>query len=174
LLYTALPNWAQSLGIVFSFMLIFPSWGGMINGLLTLRGAWDKVRDDVILKFMVVAVTAYGMATFEGPMLSLKTINAVSHFTDWTIAHVHVGGLGWNGMLTFGILYWLIPRIFKTELYSKKLANFHFWIATLGILFWVIPMYWAGFMQSSMWKQFTPSGQLKYQFLETVNFMKPF
>jgi cytochrome c oxidase cbb3-type subunit I/II len=174
LLYTALPNWAQSLGIVFSFMLIFPSWGGMINGLLTLRGAWDKVRDDVILKFMVVAVTAYGMSTFEGPMLSLKTINAVSHFTDWTIAHVHVGGLGWNGMLTFGVLYWLIPRIFKTELHSKKLANFHFWIATLGILFWVIPMYWAGFMQSFMWKQFTVSGQLKYQFLETVTFMKPF
>jgi cytochrome c oxidase cbb3-type subunit I/II len=174
LLYTALPNWAQSLGIVFSFMLIFPSWGGMINGLLTLRGAWDKVRDDVILKFMVVAVTAYGMATFEGPMLSLKTINAVSHFTDWTIAHVHVGGLGWNGMLTFGILYWIIPRIFRTELHSKKLANFHFWIATLGILFYAIPMYWAGFMQSSMWKQFTPSGQLKYQFLDTVNFMRPF
>src|SRR5512132_4071564 len=147
LLYTALPNWAQSLGIVFSFMLIFLSWGGMINGLLTLRGAWDKVRDDVILKFMVVAVTAYGMATFEGPMLSLKTINAVSHFTDWTIAHVHVGGLGWNGMLTFGILYWIIPRIFRTELHSKKLANFQFWIATLGILFYAIPMYMAGFMQ---------------------------
>lgn len=174
LLYTALPNWAQSLGIVFSFMLIFPSWGGMINGLLTLRGAWDKVRDDVILKFMVVAVTAYGMATFEGPMLSLKSINAISHFTDWTIAHVHVGGLGWNGMLTFGILYWIIPRIFRTELYSKKLASFHFWIATLGILFWAIPMYWAGFMQSFMWKQFTPSGQLKYQFLDTVTYMKPF
>jgi cytochrome c oxidase cbb3-type subunit I/II len=174
LLYSALPNWAQSLGIVFSFALIFPSWGGMINGLLTLRGAWDKVREDVILKFLVVAVTAYGMATFEGPMLSLKTINAISHFTDWTIAHVHVGGLGWNGMLTFGILYWLIPRIFKTELYSKKLANTHFWIATLGILFYAIPMYVAGFMQASMWKQFTPSGQLKYQFLETVTFMKPF
>jgi len=174
LLYTALPNWAQSLGIVFSFMLIFPSWGGMINGLLTLRGAWDKVRDDVILKFMVVAVTAYGMATFEGPMLSLKSINAISHFTDWTIAHVHVGGLGWNGMLTFGILYWIIPKIFRTELYSKKLANFHFWVATLGILFYAIPMYWAGFMQSSMWKQFTESGQLKYQFLDTVNFMRPF
>jgi len=174
LLYSALPNWAQSLGIVFSFMLIFPSWGGMINGLLTLRGAWDRVREDVILKFMVVAVTAYGMATFEGPMLSLKTINAVSHFTDWTIAHVHVGGLGWNGMLTFGILYWIIPRIFKTELYSKKLANIHFWIATLGILFYAVPMYIAGFMQASMWKQFTPSGQLKYQFLETVTFMKPF
>ncbi|MGE5519383.1 MAG: cytochrome-c oxidase, cbb3-type subunit I [Candidatus Dadabacteria bacterium] len=174
LLYSALPNWAQSLGIVFSFALIFPSWGGMINGLLTLRGAWDKVREDVILKFLVVAVTAYGMATFEGPMLSLKTINAISHFTDWTIAHVHVGGLGWNGMLTFGILYWIIPRIFRTELYSKKLANAHFWIATLGIIFWAVPMYIAGFMQSLMWKQFTPSGQLKYQFLETVTFMKPF
>jgi cytochrome c oxidase cbb3-type subunit I/II len=174
LLYTALPNWAQSLGIVFSFMLIFPSWGGMINGLLTLRGAWDKVRDDVILKFMVVAVTAYGMATFEGPMLSLKSINALSHFTDWTVAHVHVGGLGWNGMLTFGILYWIIPKIFRTELFSKKLANLHFWLGTLGILFWAIPMYWAGFMQTSMWKQFTPSGQLKYQFLDTVTFMKPF
>ena len=174
LLYTALPNWAQSLGIVFSVMLIFPSWGGMINGLLTLRGAWDKVREDVILKFMVVAVTAYGMATFEGPMLSLKTINAISHFTDWTVAHVHVGGLGWNGMLTFGILYWLIPRIFRTELYSKKLANFHFWAGTLGIVFWAVPMYWAGWTQASMWKQFTESGQLKYQFLETVTYLQPF
>ncbi|ANE53330.1 bifunctional cbb3-type cytochrome c oxidase subunit I/II [Flavisolibacter tropicus] len=174
LLYTALPNWAQSLGIVFSFTLIFPSWGGMINGLLTLRGAWDKVREDVILKFMVVAVTAYGMATFEGPMMSLKSINAISHFTDWTIAHVHVGGLGWNAMLTFGILYWLVPKIFRTELHSKKLANFHFWIATLGILFYAIPMYWAGLMQASMWKEFTPSGQLKYSFLDTVTFMKPY
>ena len=174
LLYTALPNWAQSLGIVFSFMLIFPSWGGMINGLLTLRGAWDKVREDIILKFMVVAVTAYGMSTFEGPMLSLKSINAVAHFTDWIIAHVHIGGLGWNGMLTFGILYWLIPRIYKTELYSKKLANTHFWLATLGILFYAIPMYWAGWQQTSMWKQFTESGQLKYQFLETVTYMAPF
>jgi cytochrome c oxidase cbb3-type subunit I/II len=174
LLYTSLPNWAQSLGIVFSFTLIFPSWGGMINGLLTLRGAWDKVREDVILKFMVVAVTAYGMATFEGPMLSLKSVNAISHFTDWTIAHVHVGGLGWNGMLTFGILYWLIPRIFKTGLFSKRLANFHFWIATLGIIFYAVPMYWAGFQQASMWKQFTDAGQLKYQFIETVTYMKPF
>jgi cytochrome c oxidase cbb3-type subunit I/II len=174
LLYTALPNWAQSLGIVFSFMLIFPSWGGMINGLLTLRGAWDKVREDVILKFMVVAVTAYGMSTFEGPMLSLKSINAVAHFSDWIIAHVHIGGLGWNGMLTFGIIYWLIPRIYRTELYSKKLANIHFWLATLGILFYAIPMYWAGWQQVSMWKQFTESGQLKYQFLETVTYMAPF
>ena len=174
LLYTALPNWAQSLGIVFSLMLIFPSWGGMINGLLTLRGAWDRVRDDVILKFMVVAVTAYGMSTFEGPMLSLKSVNAVAHFTDWIIAHVHVGALGWNGMLTFGILYWLIPRIFNTPLYSKKLANNHFWLGTLGIIFYAVPLYWAGFTQSSMWKQFTESGQLKYSFLETVTYLKPF
>ncbi len=174
LLYTALPNWAQSLGVVFSVMLIFPSWGGMINGLLTLRGAWDRVRDDVILKFMVVAVTAYGMATFEGPMLSLKSVSAISHYTDWIVAHVHVGALGWNGMLTFGVLYWLIPRLFKTQLYSKKLASNHFWLATLGILFWAIPMYWAGIQQSLMWKQFTEAGQLKYTFLETVTYMKPF
>ncbi len=174
LLYTALPNWAQSLGVVFSVMLIFPSWGGMINGLLTLRGAWDRVRDDVILKFMVVAVTAYGMATFEGPMLSLKNVSAISHYTDWIVAHVHVGALGWNGMLTFGILHWMIPRIFGTTLYSKKLANNHFWLGTLGIVFYAVPMYWAGFTQSSMWKQFTESGQLKYTFLETVTYMKPF
>ena len=174
LLYTALPNWAQSLGVVFSLMLIFPSWGGMINGLLTLRGAWDRVRDDVILKFMVVAITAYGMATFEGPMLSLKSVNAISHYTDWIVAHVHIGALGWNGMLTFGILYWLIPKIFKTELYSKKLANQHFWLGTLGIIFYAVPMYWAGFTQSAMWKQFTEAGQLKYSFLETVTYMKPF
>lgn len=174
LLYTALPDWAQSLGTVFSIMLIAPSWGGMLNGLLTLRGAWDKVREDVVLKFLVVAVTAYGMATFEGPMLSLKSVNAISHFTDWTIAHVHVGALGWNGFLTFGILYWLIPKIFQTDLYSKKLANWHFWIGTLGIVFYVVPMYWAGFMQSLAWKEFTPEGQLKYQFMETVTQMKPF
>ncbi len=174
LLYTALPDWAQSLGTVFSIMLIAPSWGGMLNGLLTLRGAWDKVREDPVLKFMVVAVTAYGMATFEGPMLSLKTVNAISHFTDWTIAHVHVGALGWNGFLTFGILYYIIPRIFRTRLYSIKLANRHFWIGTLGIIFYVVPMYWAGFMQSSMWKEFTPEGTLKYQFLDTVKQMQPF
>jgi cytochrome c oxidase cbb3-type subunit I/II len=169
LLYTSLPDWAQSLGTVFSIMLLAPSWGGMINGLLTLRGAWDKVREDVVLKFFVVAITAYGMSTFEGPMLSLKNVNAISHFTDWTIAHVHVGGLGWNGMLTFGVLYWLIPRIYKTELHSKKLAGFHFWIATIGILFYAIPMYWAGFTQSLMWKEFTADGVLRYpNFLETV------
>lgn len=169
LLYTALPDWAQSLGTVFSVMLIAPSWGGMINGLLTLRGAWDKVREDAILKFFVVAITAYGMATFEGPMLSLKNVNAISHFTDWTIAHAHIGGLGWNGFLTFGILYWLIPRIFNTRLYSSKLMNYHFWIGTIGILFYAVPMYWAGFTQSLMWKDFTEEGVLKYpNFLETV------
>jgi len=169
LLYTSLPDWAQSLGTVFSIMLIAPSWGGMINGLLTLRGAWDRVRESPILKFMVVAITAYGMATFEGPMLSLKNVNAISHFTDWTIAHVHVGGLGWNGMLTFGVLYWLIPRLYKTELYSMKLANFHFWIATLGIIFWTVPMYWAGFTQSLNWSRFNPDGTLVFgNFLETV------
>lgn len=169
LLYTTLPGWAQSLGVAFSVMLIAPSWGGMINGLLTLRGAWDKVRDDVILKFMVVGLTAYGMATFEGPMLSLKQINSIAHFSDWIIAHVHVGALGWNGFLTFAILYWLIPRIYKTELYSKKLASFHFWIGTLGIIFYAVPMYWAGFTQSLMLKEFTAEGMLKYpNFLETT------
>ncbi|MFY7707413.1 MAG: cytochrome-c oxidase, cbb3-type subunit I [Flavobacteriales bacterium] len=174
LLYTSLPDWAQSLGTVFSVMLIAPSWGGMINGLLTLRGAWDKVRDDVVLKFMVVAITAYGMATFEGPMLSLKNVNAISHFTDWTIAHVHVGALGWNGFLTFGVLYWLIPRMFQTKLASNKLANWHFWIGTLGIILYAVPMYWAGWVQSTMWKEFTPEGQLKYQFLDTVTHLRPF
>jgi len=169
LLYSALPDWAQSLGTVFSVMLIAPSWGGMINGLLTLRGAWDKVRESPVLKFMVVAVTAYGMATFEGPMLSLKNVNAISHFTDWIISHVHVGALGWNGFLTFGILYWLVPKLWNTELYSKKLANFHFWIGFLGILFYVVPMYWSGITQSLMWKQFTPDGVLQNpNFLETV------
>lgn len=169
LLYSALPGWAQSLGVAFSIMLIAPSWGGMINGLLTLRGAWDKVRDDATLKFMVVALTAYGMATFEGPMLSLKSVNAIAHYTDWIVAHVHVGALGWNGFMTFGILYWLVPRIYRTPLYSKKLANFHFWIGTLGILFYAIPLYWAGFTQGLMWKEFTPEGLLHYpNFLETV------
>ncbi|MEW5844258.1 MAG: cytochrome-c oxidase, cbb3-type subunit I [Bacteroidota bacterium] len=169
LLYSALPDWAQSLGTVFSIMLIAPSWGGMLNGLLTLRGAWDRVRDNPILKFMVVAVTAYGMATFEGPMLSLKNVNAIAHFTDWIIAHVHVGALGWNGMLSFGILYWMVPKLWNTELYSKKLANTHFWISTLGIVFYVIPMYWSGITQSLMWKQFNPLGMLQYpNFLETT------
>ncbi len=174
LLYTSLPDWAQSLGTVFSIMLIAPSWGGMLNGLLTLRGAWDRVRQDPILKFMVVAVTAYGMSTFEGPMLSIKSVNAISHFTDWTIGHVHIGTLGWNGFLTFGVLYWLLPRIYKTKLHSVRLANAHFWIGTLGILFYAIPLYWAGWTQSLMWKQFTPDGFLQYgNFLETVTQILP-
>jgi len=174
LLYNALPDWAQSLGTVFSVMLIAPSWGGMLNGLLTLRGAWDRVREDPILKFLVVAVTAYGMSTFEGPMLSLKNFNAVAHFTDWIIAHVHVGGLGWNGFLTFAMLYYLIPRMYGTQLFSKKLANVHFWIGTLGIIFYALPLYWAGFTQSLMWKQFSPDGTLVYSnFLETVTQIMP-
>ncbi|TCV13699.1 cytochrome c oxidase cbb3-type subunit I/II [Sphingobacterium alimentarium] len=169
LLYTSLPSWVQSLGVVFSIMLIAPSWGGMINGLLTLRGAWDKVRVEPILKFMVVALTCYGMATFEGPLLSLKQVNAIAHFTDWIVAHVHVGALGWNGFMTFAILYWLLPRVYNTELYSKKLANVHFWLGTLGILFYAIPMYWAAVVQGLMWKEFTPEGVLKYpNFLATT------
>lgn len=175
LLYTSLPDWAQSLGVVFSVMLIAPSWGGMLNGLLTLRGAWDRVRDDVMLKFMVVALTCYGMATFEGPMLSLKNVNVISHFTDWTVAHVHVGGLGWNAMLTFGLLYWLFPKIYKTELYSKKAANQHFWIATLGVILYAVPMYIAGFMQGLMWQDFNPDGTLvNADFLKIVEAMKPY
>ncbi len=169
LLYSTLPDWAQNLGVVFSIMLIAPSWGGMINGLLTLRGAWDKVRTDAVLKFFVVGVTGYGMATFEGPMLSLKNVNAIAHFTDWIVAHVHVGALAWNGFMTFGMIYWIIPRITKTKLYSEKLANFHFWIGTLGIILYALPMYVAGFVQSLMWKQFNEDGTLMYgQFMDTV------
>ncbi|MAM18968.1 MAG: cytochrome-c oxidase, cbb3-type subunit I [Christiangramia sp.] len=174
LLYTALPDWAQNLGVAFSVMLLFPSWGGMINGLLTLRGAWDKVRVDPVLKFMVVAITGYGMATFEGPMLSLKNVNAIAHFSDWIIAHVHVGALAWNGFLTFGMVYWLVPKLFKTQLWSVKLANTHFWIGTLGIILYALPMYVAGFVQASMWKQFNPDGTLTYgNFLETVTQIIP-
>jgi cytochrome c oxidase cbb3-type subunit I/II len=174
LLYSTLPDWAQNLGVVFSIMLIAPSWGGMINGLLTLRGVWDKVRTDVVLKFFVVAITGYGMATFEGPMLSLKNVNAIAHYTDWIIAHVHVGALAWNGFLIFGMIYWLIPRMTKSKLYSDKLANFHFWIGTLGIILYSLPMYVAGFTQASMWKQFKPDGTLQYgNFLETVTQIMP-
>ncbi|SFB86519.1 cytochrome c oxidase cbb3-type subunit I/II [Flagellimonas taeanensis] len=174
LLYSSLPDWAQNLGVVFSVMLIAPSWGGMINGLLTLRGVWDKVRTDATLKFMVVAITGYGMATFEGPMLSLKNVNAIAHFSDWIIAHVHVGALAWNGFLTFGMVYWLVPRMFKTDLHSKGLANFHFWIGTLGIVLYTLPMYVAGFTQALMWKDFNPDGTLVYgNFLETVSQIIP-
>ncbi|MBK8956751.1 MAG: cytochrome-c oxidase, cbb3-type subunit I [Saprospiraceae bacterium] len=174
LLYTALPDWAQSLGTVFSIMLILPSWGGMLNGLFTLRGAWDKVREDPVLKFFVVAVTAYGMSTFEGPMLSLKNVNAISHYSDWTVAHVHIGALGWNGFLTFGMLYWLIPKLYNVNLYSKKLASTHFWIGTLGIILYAIPMYWSAFRSYFMMKTFTPEGQLQYQFMDVVQTVMPF
>jgi len=174
LLYSTLPDWAQNLGVAFSIMLLAPSWGGMINGLLTLRGAWDKVRTDPVLKFMVVAITGYGMATFEGPMLSLKNVNAIAHFSDWVIAHVHVGALAWNGFFTFGMIYWLIPKLFKTKLWSNKLANAHFWVGTLGIILYALPMYVAGFVQASMWKQFNPDGTLTYgNFLETVSEIIP-
>ncbi len=169
LLYTALPDWVQTLGVVFSIMLIAPSWGGMLNGLLTLRGAWDRVREDPVLKFMVVAVTAYGMATLEGPLLGLKNINAIAHYTDWIVAHVHIGGLGWNGFMIFGMLYWMLPRMWKTKIYSVSLANTHFWLGTLGIVFYALPLYVAGITQSLMWKQFNAEGFLEYKnFLETV------
>lgn len=169
LLYSSLPDWAQTLGVIFSVALIAPSWGGMLNGLLTLRGVWDKVRDSALLKFMVVGITTYGMATFEGPMLSLKNVNAIAHFTDWIVAHVHTGALGWNGFLTFAMLYYMIPKIYNTKLYSMKLAGTHFWIATLGIIFYVIPMYFSGFTQGLMWKEFTEDGLLRYgNFLETT------
>ena len=174
LLYSALPDWAQNLGVTFSVMLIMPSWGGMINGLLTLRGAWDKVRTSPVLKFMVVAITGYGMSTFEGPMLSLKNVNAIAHFTDWIIAHVHVGALAWNGFLTFGMIYWLVPKLVKTKLYSTALANVHFWFGTLGIILYALPMYVAGFVQALMWKDFNPDGSLLYgNFLETVQEIMP-
>jgi cytochrome c oxidase cbb3-type subunit I/II len=174
LLYNSLPDWAQTLGMVFSIMLIAPSWGGMVNGLLTLRGAWDKVREDPVLKFFVVAVTAYGMSTLEGPLMSIKAINAFTHFTDWTVAHAHVGALGWNGFLTFGMLYWLIPRLWNTNIFSRKLANIHFWLGTLGIIFYAIPLYWGAVVQTLMWKEFDDMGFLRYpNFLETVTQIIP-
>jgi cytochrome c oxidase cbb3-type subunit I/II len=174
LLYTALPDWIQSLGTVFSLMLIAPSWGGMLNGLLTLRGVWDKVRRDPILKFFVVAITAYGMSTFEGPMMSIKSVNAISHYTDWTIGHVHIGALGWNGMLTFGMLYWMLPRLYNTKLFSVKWAEWHFWLGTIGIIMYAIPMYWGGITQQLMWKEFAADGTLVYgNFLDTVTQLLP-
>ncbi|CAN5909229.1 cytochrome-c oxidase, cbb3-type subunit I [soil metagenome] len=172
--YTALPQWASTLGMVFSVMLWMPSWGGMINGLLTLRGAWDKVAEDPVLKFFVVAITFYGMATFEGPMLSVKSVNALSHYTDWNIAHVHGGALGWVGFMIFGMIYWLVPRLFQTPLYSKKLATTHFWVATIGIVLYVIAMWAAGISQGRMWRAFDETGRLQYpDFLETVTRLVP-
>jgi len=172
--YTALPDWASTLGMLFSVMLWMPSWGGMINGLLTLRGAWHKVSEEPVLKFFVVAITAYGMSTFEGPMLSVKSVNALAHYTDWIIAHVHTGALGWNGLLTFGMVYWLAPRLFQTPLYSKKLAELHFWISSFGILLYVAAIYSAGITQGLMWRAFDETGRLAYpDFVETVTKLLP-
>jgi len=174
LLYQALPEWVQALGVTFSIMLIAPSWGGMINGLLTLRGAWDRVRDSAALKFLVVAVTAYGLSTFEGPMMSLRNVNMITHFTDWTIAHTHIAGMAWNGGIVFGMLYFLVPRLFRTRIYSEKLANAHFWIATLSILVYAIPLYWSAVTQWLMLKEYTPEGFLAYPiFLETLTQILP-
>ena len=173
--YTAVPGWAQALGTGFSIMLIAPSWGGMLNGLLTLRGAWDKVREDPVLKFFVVAVTCYGMATFEGPLLATKTLNKIGHYTDWVIGHVHVGALGWNGFMTFGMVYFLLPILWRTKLWSVKLANWHFWLGTLGIIFYAVPLYISGFTQGLMWKQFNPDGTLVYKnWLDTVTAIIPY
>ncbi len=174
LLYQALPEWVQALGVTFSIMLIAPSWGGMINGLLTLRGAWDRVRDSAALKFLVVAVTAYGLSTFEGPMMSLRNVNMITHFTDWTIAHTHIAGMAWNGGIVFGMLYFLVPKLFRTRIYSEKLANAHFWIATLSILVYAIPLYWSAVTQWLMLKEYTPEGFLAYPiFLETLTQILP-
>lgn len=173
--YTSIPAWAQALGTGFSIMLIAPSWGGMLNGLLTLRGAWDKVREDPVLKFFVVAITCYGMATFEGPLLATKTLNKIGHFTDWVIGHVHLGALGWNGFMTFGMIYFLLPILWRTKLWSVKLANWHFWLGTLGIIFYAVPLYIAGFTQGLMWKQFNPDGTLVYKnWLDTVTAIIPY
>ena len=173
--YTALPAWAQAVGTGFSIMLIAPSWGGMLNGLLTLRGAWDKVRENPILKFFVVAVTCYGMATFEGPLLATKNINKIGHFTDWVIGHVHLGALGWNGFMAFGVIYYLIPILWRTKLYSTRLANWHFWLGTLGIIFYAVPMYISGFTQGLMRKQFNPDGTLVWKnWLDTVTAIIPY
>jgi cytochrome c oxidase cbb3-type subunit I/II len=172
--YTSLPDWAQTLGMVFSVMLWMPSWGGMINGLFTLRGAWNKVSEDPVLKFFVVGITFYGMSTFEGPMLSVKAVNSLSHYTDWTIAHVHSGALGWNGFMTFGMIYWLAPRLFQTKLFSQKLAELHFWLGTVGILLYIVSMYTAGVTQGLMWRAFDETGRLAYpDFVETVMQLMP-
>jgi len=167
--YTALPAWASTLGMLFSVMLWMPSWGGMVNGLLTLRGAWNKVAEDAVLKFFVVAITFYGMSTFEGPLMSIKSVNALSHYTDWTIAHVHAGALGWVGFMSFGMMYWLMPRLFQTPLWSKKLMDLHFWVATIGILLYIVAIYAAGLTQGLMWRAFDETGRLAYpDFIETT------
>ena len=172
--YTALPDWAQSLGMVFSLILLAPSWGGMINGIMTLSGAWEKLRSDPILKFLIVSVSFYGMSTFEGPMMSIKTVNALSHYTDWTIGHVHSGALGWVGFISIGSMYYLIPRLFNRELYSLKLAETHFWVATIGIVLYITAMWISGVMQGLMWRAVNPDGTLTYSFVESVQAMHPY
>ena len=172
--YTALPDWAQTLGMVFSIMLWMPSWGGMINGLMTLNGAWDKIRTDPIIRMMVMALAFYGMSTFEGPLMSIKAVNSLSHYTDWTIGHVHSGALGWNGMITFACLYYLAPRLWKRErLYSLRLVNWHFWLATVGIVLYAASMWVAGIMQGLMWREYGSDGYLVYAFSEVVSAMFP-
>ena len=173
--YTAVPDWAQTLGMVFSIMLWMPSWGGMINGLMTLSGAWDKVRTDPIIRLMVAAIAFYGMATFEGPMLSIKAVNSLSHYTDWTIGHVHAGALGWNGMITFAAVYYLTPKLWDRErLYSIRMVNWHFWLATLGIVLYAAAMWVAGIQQGLMWREYDDQGFLVYSFAETVLAMFPY
>ncbi|ACI94447.1 cytochrome c oxidase, Cbb3-type, subunit I [Afipia carboxidovorans OM5] len=173
--YTAVPDWAQTLGMVFSIMLWMPSWGGMINGLMTLSGAWDKIRTDPIVRLMVAAMAFYGMATFEGPMLSIKSVNSLSHYTDWTIAHVHAGALGWNGMITFAAVYFLAPRLWgRDRLYSIRMVNWHFWLATLGIVLYAASMWVSGIMQGLMWREYDEQGFLVYSFAETVAAMHPY
>jgi len=173
--YTALPDWTQSLGMVFSLILLAPSWGGMINGVMTLSGAWDKLRSDPILKFMIVSLSFYGMATFEGPMMSIKTVNALSHYTDWTVGHVHAGALGWVGFITMGAIYYLIPRLSgKTAMWSTKLIDVHFWVATLGIVLYIAAMWIAGVMQGLMWRAVNDDGTLTYTFVESVKATYPY
>ncbi|MCT2398615.1 cytochrome-c oxidase, cbb3-type subunit I [Novosphingobium mangrovi (ex Huang et al. 2023)] len=172
--YTALPDWAQTLGMVFSIMLWMPSWGGMINGLMTLNGAWDKVRTDPIIRMMIMSVAFYGMSTFEGPMMSIKSVNSLSHYTDWTIGHVHSGALGWNGMITFGAIYYLTPRLWGRErLYSLRMVNWHFWLATIGIVFYAASMWVAGITQGLMWREYGPDGYLVNTFADTVAALHP-
>jgi len=173
--YTALPDWAQSVGMVFSLVLLAPSWGGMINGIMTLSGAWHKLRDDPILKFLIVSLSFYGMSTFEGPMMSIKTVNALSHYTDWTIGHVHSGALGWVGFITMGSLYYLIPRMYgKTQMHSVRAIEVHFWIATIGVVLYIAAMWIAGVMQGLMWRAINPDGTLVYSFVESVKATYPF
>ena len=173
--YTALPDWAQSIGMIFSLVLLAPSWGGMINGIMTLSGAWHKLRDDPILKFLIVSLSFYGMSTFEGPMMSIKTVNALSHYTDWTVGHVHSGALGWVGLITMGSLYYLIPRMFgRTTMYSVKAIETHFWVATVGIVLYIAAMWIAGVMQGLMWRAVNPDGTLVYTFVESVKATFPY